>query len=93
MKNIVKKSILIGLGALSFTDKQLEKAIRGLEKSKHISAGEGEELIKEISEQMKKKQREISGFIANRTVKTLKEIRLATQKQLSQLEKKLSAKK
>ncbi|HAM95871.1 hypothetical protein A2W39_02880 [Candidatus Azambacteria bacterium RIFCSPHIGHO2_01_46_10] len=92
MKDVIKKSILLGMGLLSYTDKEIEKAIHALEKSKHIKAGEGEELIKDIAGQIKKKRRETTAFINKQALKAVREARVATQKGLSQLEKKLSKK-
>lgn len=89
MKDVVKKSILLGMGILSYTDKEIEKAIHALEKSKHIKAGEGEKLIKDISAQVKKKKKELADYMREEIKKGVREARLISQKELSKLERKL----
>lgn len=87
-QDFIKKSVLLGLGMLSYTDKGIEKAIRSLEKSKHIKAGEGEKLIKDITAQVKKQRKELANYVKEEIRKGVKETRL----ELSKLEKKLGKK-
>lgn len=84
MKDIIKKSILLGLGILSKTDKEIERAIQSLEKSKHLKAGEGEQLIREIMSQVKRYRKETADFVRKQVKKGLRE----TERQLAQWEKK-----
>jgi len=52
--DLVKKSALIGLGALSITKEKIEKLVKHMEKQGHVSEKEGRTLVKQLLKQSKK---------------------------------------
>lgn len=52
--DLVKKSALIGLGALSITKEKIEKLVKHMEKQGHVSEKEGRVLVKQLFRQSKK---------------------------------------
>ncbi len=74
MKEIVKKSFLLGLGAAALTKKQAEKIIKDLMRRNKVTIKEGRELLKKISSAANEERRRINTFAsqeAERIAKTL----------------------
>lgn len=70
MKDIVKKSFLLGLGAASTTKKQAEKIVKELIKRNAVTIKEGRDLLKRASKAAQQEREKISEF-ANEEAKRI----------------------
>ena len=80
MKDIVKKSFLLGLGAASITKAKAEKIVRALLKKGGISAKEGKQMIKRVigeankTKKLKSKMGSLEKRVRERGKKTAREL-------------------
>ena len=87
MKDIIKKSFLLGLGAATLTKKQAEKMVKGLVKNNVVTAKEGKEMLKKMKKMAKSegaRVRELAGKEAKRVVGKLS---LASKSQIAKVKK------
>jgi len=70
-RDVVKKSILFGLGAVYLTKEEVEKFIKSLEKDGKITPTEGKKVVREVLNDAEKKWKK-SG-IKNKIEKFLKD--------------------
>src|SRR3989338_7545192 len=56
MKDLLRKSMLLGIGAASLTRKKAEKVARELVRKGAVSSREGETLVKKVLSETKKQQ-------------------------------------
>ena len=71
-KDLVKKSALIGLGALSITKEKIEKLVKHMEKQGHVSEKEGRILVKQLLRQSKKHVSKMQKVIEKEVDRALK---------------------
>lgn len=61
MKDLVKKSLLVGLGAASLTKSKAEKVIRGFVKKKAITAKDAKAVLNAVLKEAEKQRRKLMG--------------------------------
>jgi len=89
MKDFFEKSILVGLGVYAKTDREIRKAIASFVKNKKLSKVEGEKLVADLLSDAKKLERKIEEYARRASVDVIRELKVATQKDLALLEEKL----
>ena len=63
MKEIIKKSFLLGLGAATLTKNQAEKMIKGLVKKNAVTANEGREMLKKLKKEALNERNRIKNLV------------------------------
>jgi polyhydroxyalkanoate synthesis regulator phasin len=95
-RDVVKKSILFGLGAAVLTKEEIEDFVKDLQKDKDLTPEEGKKVVKEViaeAEKRLKKPNEAFKKSVESTVKdVMKGLGVATKKDLDALKKELGAK-
>ena len=99
MKEIVKKSFLLGLGAATFTTNQAEKIVKELVKKNAVTAKEGKDMLKKIKNEALKESRRIKRLVENEARRVGGKLGIASKahiagvkKRLKSIDKKLSSK-
>ena len=93
MKNIIKKSVLIGLGIGALTKEKAQKFVKDLQKKGYMNAKEGKKLVKDMVTESVKTQKKIQTMVDVNVKKAMNAMPLATKKDLQALEKKIKGKK
>jgi polyhydroxyalkanoate synthesis regulator phasin len=91
MAEILKKSILVGLGALDLTREKVKETVDRLVAGGKIDRKHATEVIEELVERGEKESKKIGGRLEKIISATLKRTRLATREQLQTVEKRLKA--
>lgn len=99
MKEIIKKTFLLGLGAATLTKNQAEKIVKGLVKKNAVTVKEGRDMMKKIKKAAKSEGnriRKFAGQEAKRVVGTvggISKIQIGkVKKRLNSINKELSSK-
>lgn len=93
MKNVLKKSMQFGMGVYSKTQKEVKDLVDDLVKNKYLDKKEGEKLVAQAMTESKKIEAKIEKQVRASLLDMVKKLRVATQKDLAVLEKKLKNKK
>ena len=93
MKELIKKSVLFGLGLGALTKEKADKFAKEMQKKGYMNAKEGKKLVKDLVSESAKTQKKIQSMVDANVKKALKLMPLATKKDLAALEKKLKRKK
>ena len=89
MHDIIKKGLQFSLGAYAKTRKEIEGAVKELVKKNHLSKKEGGKLVDEAVAQSKKIETKIAAQVRQSLLAAIKQLKVATRKDLDLLEKKL----
>lgn len=89
MKDIVKKSFLLGLGAASMTKEQAERIIGQLVKNKAVSSKEGKQMLKKVKTHAKSESLRIARFAQQEANRIMNDFRGVSKVQVSKARKKL----
>ncbi len=97
MKDLVKKSFLLGLGAASMTKAQADKIIKELIKRNKVTIKEGRQFLGKIGKVADEEKKRIAGFAAQeiqriaKTVGSIPKTRInSARKSLKRIDKELS---
>ncbi|MCK5320746.1 phasin family protein [Candidatus Parcubacteria bacterium] len=100
MTDLIKKTILTGLGIASLTKEKAEKLVKDLIKEGEVSEGEGSKLVKELLEKMEDNKKAMEKKIEKTVCDVLKKLNIPSRKdiiglnsKIEKLEKKLSNEK
>lgn len=100
MKELLKKGLLIGMGAAEFTRESLARAVKELEKRGEMSRTEAEKVMRSFAKAAQERRRELQEGVERGVESLLGTMHLATsdkveelEKRLRSLERKLKAKK
>ena len=100
MDNLIKKTILTGLGVISLTKEKAEKLVNGLIKEGEVSKGEGSKLVKELLEKAEDSKKIIEKQVEKTVHSMLKKINVPSRRdiiglndKIEKLDKKLGEKK
>ncbi|MEA1963068.1 MAG: phasin family protein [Patescibacteria group bacterium] len=100
MDNLVKKTILTGLGIASLTKEKAEKLVKDLVKEGEVSEGEGSKFVKELLEKAEDNKKTIEKQVEKTVHGILKKLNVPSRKdivglngKIEKLDKKLSEKK
>jgi polyhydroxyalkanoate synthesis regulator phasin len=64
MKEIIKKTFMLGLGAATLTKNQAEKVVKELAKKNAVTIKEGKEMLKKVKKAAKSESNRVSKFAA-----------------------------
>lgn len=92
MKNVLKKSMQFGMGVYSKTEKEVKGLINELVKNDYLDKKEGEKLVAQAMVESKKIEAKIEKQVRASLLDMVKKLKVATQKDLVVLEKKLKGK-
>ena len=90
MNEIIRKAILIGVGAASLTKEKAEKAIKGFVKKGKINSKEGKALVMVLLGEAKKEKARLSSLMKTEGKKLAKEAESVTKNELKILKDRLA---
>lgn len=93
MKDILKKTMLLGLGLGAVTKEKVEKLVKDMQKKGYVNQKEGKKLVGDLMKEAGKKQKQVQSFVEKQIKEAIKAMPLATKKDLKDLEKKLKKKR
>ncbi len=100
MSDLIKKTILTGLGIASLTKGKVESLVQDLIKEGEVSEGEGSKLVKELLEKVEDNKKIMENKIEKTVYDVLKKLNIPSRKDITglnskieKLEKKLSNEK
>ncbi|MBI2208388.1 hypothetical protein HYU50_02735 [Candidatus Woesearchaeota archaeon] len=91
MRDIVKKSFLLGLGAASIAKKKAEKAVMELVKKKAISKKDGQQMLNTIRKHAADESRRIARFAEQEAGRIAKQLGVASKSKAQKAKKMLRA--
>tara|TARA_Y100000310_G_scaffold47186_1_gene43791 strand:+ start:19200 stop:19535 length:336 start_codon:yes stop_codon:yes gene_type:complete len=91
MKEIIKKSFLLGLGAATLTKNQAEKVVRGLVKKNAVTAKEGRDMLKKIKNTAKGESNRIRKFAEKEAARVTGKVGIVSKAQVKKVKKKLNS--
>ena len=91
MRDLVKKSLLLGLGAASITKAQAEKIVRELMRKNTVTVKDGRQLLGRISRAAQQEQKRIASFAAQEARRMAKEFGAVPKAHVAKARKKLNA--
>lgn len=89
VKNLLKKSLLIGMGALTLTREKAERVVRELEQKGEITSREASEFINELMEKGEQERNALRKTIGQELERLIKTMGLATKTDIKALEERL----
>jgi polyhydroxyalkanoate synthesis regulator phasin len=89
MKELLKKGLLVGLGAAEFTRETLAKTIAELEKKGEVSKDEARKIMTSFTKTARKRRKELESGLEKAFASILGKTRIATADRLEELEKRL----
>ncbi len=100
MSNLIKKTILTGLGVASLTKEKAEKLVEDLIKEGEVSEGEGSKFVKDLLEKAENNRKTMEKQVEKTVHNVLKKINIPSRKdimglnsKIEKLDKKLNGKK
>lgn len=92
MRDVIKKSFLLGLGAVSLTKKKAEKLMEGLVKKGVISRKDGDGLIMKMLAEANREGKRVEKFVYGEIKRELKKVKPILKKAGAKAAKKGAAK-
>lgn len=89
MKEIVKKSFLLGLGAASMTKKQAEKIIKDLVRKNAVTLKESRGILKKIGKAADSERKRISKFAQQEATRISSQMGIVSKAQIIEVKKRL----
>lgn len=91
MKEIVKKSFLLGLGAATLTKKQVEKTVKDLIRKNAVTVKESRNILKKIGKAADAERKRITKFAQQEAARISSQMGVVSKAQLSKVRKKLKS--
>src|SRR3989338_11523405 len=91
MKDIIKKSFLLGLGAASLTKNQAAKIIKDLMKRNKVTIKEGKELLNKLNKAANDERKRISKFVSQEAKRTAGKLDVISKNKIEQIKQKLKS--
>ncbi|HHV57938.1 MAG TPA: polyhydroxyalkanoate synthesis regulator [Firmicutes bacterium] len=91
MESLLRKAMLLGIGALSMTKEALEKGIDELVKKGEVSQEEAREMMRELWERGQKERDNLTRLVREQTERALKAFKGASREDLAALEARVAA--
>lgn len=91
MKDIIKKSFLLGLGVASMTSKQAEKAVKGLVKKNAVTINEGRQMLGKVRKHAERESKRVSRFAQQEAKRVAKELGFVSKAQIGRVKKMLKS--
>jgi len=89
MSDLIKKTILTGLGIASLTKEKAESLVKDLIKEGEVSEGEGPKLVKELLEKMEDNKKTMEKKIEKTVCDVLKKMNIPNRKDITDLSSKI----
>ena len=93
MKDILKKTILFGIGLGAITKEKAEDLANDMQKKGYLNVKEGKKLVNDILAESLRTQKKIRDSISKEVKSAMKSAPFATKEDLKNLAKKMSKKK
>lgn len=90
MSDIIKKTILAGLGLFSLTKEKAEKMVQDLVKRGEVAKSDGAKIIKGLLKKAEEEKKVLEGKIEEKIRQTLKRLDIPTRKEVEELKKKVA---
>ncbi len=91
MKDAIKKSFLLGLGAATLTKKQAEKIIKDLVRKNAVTLKESRDILKKVGKAADSERRRISKFAQQEAARISSQMGITSKAQLSKVKKRLKS--
>ena len=72
MKDVIRKSLLFGIGVLDITRENAEKVVNAMVKRGTLSTKEGREVVRDVLMESKKTQKKIQALVEKKVKQLLK---------------------
>ncbi len=89
MRDIIKKSFLLGLGAATLTKDQAEKIVKEFVKRNEMTINEGKELLGKVNAASMEERKRISRFIEQEAKRISRKFGIASYSRVENLKEKL----
>ena len=89
MSDLIKKTILTGLGIASLTKEKAESLVKDLIKEGELSKSEGAKMTKDLLEKIEKNKEDLENKIEKTTAKALAKLNVPTHREITDLKKKI----
>jgi polyhydroxyalkanoate synthesis regulator phasin len=89
MDNLIKKSIILGLGIASLTKEKATELIKEVTKDGGVTQKEGERMAKEIADKITKNHQKIEDEIEKVVKKIMVKLDIPSRKEVADLNKKI----
>src|SRR5512136_2798888 len=86
MFELIRKSILAGIGAIAYTEEKTQKLIQDFVEKGELSQKEGDSLFHELQQAVEDQRTKITTTVEEQVTKILHELHLVTKSDLSELE-------
>ena len=91
MKDIVKKSFLLGLGAASITKSQAERIVKELTRKGGVNTKEGKKLLRRVLTQANKQRKSIQALAQKEAIRLKKGVNLVSKAEVNKLKSRINA--
>lgn len=91
MKEIIKKSFLLGLGAATLTKNQAEKMIKSLVKKNAVTAKDGREMLKKIKKEALNESNRIKNIAEKETKRVAGKLGVVSPAHIAEVKKRLKS--
>jgi len=89
--SLLRKAMLLGLGALTMTKEALEKGIDELVKKGEVSQDEAREMLRELWERGQKERENLARLVREQTERAVKAFKGVSREDLAALEERVAA--
>jgi len=89
MFDLIKKTMLTGVGLAAMTKDKVEELAKELSKKGKLSEKEGKDLLNELSKKSKQARKDLGKKVEDIVRKVLKKMDVATKEDIARLEKKI----
>ena len=91
MKDIVKKSLLLGLGAASMTKAQAEKVVKELVKRNAVTIKEGKDILRRVKKHAANESKRVKMFAEQELKRAAKDLGFISKTQVARVKKSLKS--
>ncbi len=89
MFDLIKKTMLVGVGLGAMTKEKIEELVEELTKKGELSEKEAKELIDDLLERSKRAKKDLNKKMEDVVMKVLKKMDVATKKDIARLDRKI----
>jgi len=91
MREIIRKSFLLGLGAASITKTKAQKMVKELVKRNAVSVKEGKDMLKKIKKHTDNERKRVHRFAKQEAKRVAGKIGVVSKNQLNRVKKRLKS--
>jgi len=89
MFDLIKKSVLMGLGAITLTKEKVEQIVDELIKKGELTKGERSKAVRDLLTKVQEQEKALNEKVNGVVVKTIEKLDLPSRKDIERLEKKI----